>query len=314
MKLHYLVLLTALVSLANSSWLLAQAQPATVEGSVPREGFSLHYKTVGSGAPLLLLSGGPGFEVDYMSGLAAALGSSYECILLEQRGTGRSQPQNPTPAQMTLKLFVEDIEALRLSLHIDRLLILGHSWGGMLAMAYAASHPDHVQALILADSGGMDLSFGPVFNDNLTSRESMTEREQLKKSEAVVEHAPDSNAMRAASLAYTRLITPFYFYNRALADKLLAMLPDTSNQRRVFSLMQADLAHNYHVRDEMESLSCPVLIIQGRQDPMPEAVALEIHQVIKKSQLLLVDRCGHFPWIEQPTAFYGAIRSFLEKQ
>lgn len=314
MKLHCLVLLIALLSFANPSSMLAQSQPAAGEGSVPREGFTLHYRTMGSGTPLLLLSGGPGFEVDYMSGIAAALGSSYKCILLEQRGTGRSQPQNPTPAQMTLKLFVEDIEALRLSLHIDRLLILGHSWGGMLAMAYAASHPDHVQALILTDSGGMDLSFGSVFNDNLTSRESMTEREQLEKAEAAIEQAADANAARAASLAYTRLRTPFYFYNRALADKLLALLPDPSNQQRVFGLMQNDLAQNYHVRDGMESLSCPVLVIQGRQDPMPETVALEIHQAIRESQLLFVNQCGHFPWIEQPAVFYGAVRSFLEKQ
>ena len=145
---------------------------AAGEGSVQREGFTLHYRTVGSGAPLLLLSGGPGFEVNYMSGIARELGSSYKCILLEQRGTGRSRPPNPTPAQMTLKLSVEDVEAVRASLNIDRLIILGHSWGGMLAMAYAVAHPDRVESLILVDSGGMDLSFAAKFRDNLTSRES----------------------------------------------------------------------------------------------------------------------------------------------
>jgi proline iminopeptidase len=242
MKLVRLVLIIAFVSFARSSGVRAQAVQAAGEGSVQREGFTLHYRTIGSGVPLLLLSGGPGFEVDYMSGIAQELGSSYKCILLEQRGTGQSRPPNPTSAQMTVKLFVEDVEAVRASLKIDRLTILGHSWGGMLAMAYAVAHPDRVESLILVDSGGMDLTFGPYIRDNIASRASMSEREEMKKAEGAMEHASDASALNAASVAYARLVTPFYFYNRVLADKLLALLPGDSNQQRVFLLMQGDLA------------------------------------------------------------------------
>ncbi len=147
------LLLVALLSVACAVAVRAQAaQPQlTSEGAIQRDGFVLHYRTVGSGTPVLLLSGGPGFEVDYMSGIAQELGSAYKCILLEQRGTGRSRPPSPTGAQMTLQLFVEDIEAVRVSLNVDRLIVLGHSWGGMLAMAYAAAHPDRVRSLILVD-------------------------------------------------------------------------------------------------------------------------------------------------------------------
>jgi proline iminopeptidase len=215
---------------------------------------------------------------------------------------------------MTVKLFVEDIEAVRASLNIDRLMILGHSWGGMLAMAYAAAHPDRVESLILVDSGGMDLSFGANFSDNLTSRASMSERQELEKAEAAIEHASDAKALNAASVAYTRLRTPFYLFDRALADKLLALLPGDSNQQRVFLWMQDDLVHNYHVQSGMKSLTRPVLVIQGRQDPMPETVAIEIHEAARNSQLVFIGQCGHFPWIEQPKAFYSAVRTFLEKQ
>ena len=314
MKLVRLILLIAFVSFASSSAVWAQAAQAAGEGSVQREGFTLHYRTIGSGVPLLLLSGGPGFEVDYMSGIAQELGSSYKCILLEQRGTGRSQPPNLTAAQMTVKLFVEDVEAVRASLNIDRLIILGHSWGGMLAMAYAVAHPDRIESLILVDSGGMDLSFGAHFRDNVTSRASISERQEIEKAESAIEHASNANARNAASVAYTRLVTPLYFYDRALADKLLALLPGDSNQQRVFLLMQGDLADNYHVRDGMRSVFRPLLIIQGRQDPMPETVAVEIHEGVRNSQLLFVDQCGHFPWIEQSKVFYSAVRTFLGKQ
>ncbi len=64
----------------------------------------------------------------------------------------------------------------------------------------------------------------------------------------------------------------------------------------------------------MKSFSRSTLIIQGRQDPMPETVAIEIHETIQNSQLVFIDECGHFPWIEQPKDFYRAVRSLLEKQ
>jgi proline iminopeptidase len=214
---------------------------------------------------------------------------------------------------MTVKLFVDDIEAVRVSLNVERLIILGHSWGGMLAMAYAAAHPDHVRSLILVDSGGMDLSFGPIFDDNLRSRASMTERQELEKAEAELQHASDANALNTASVTSTRLITPYYFYDRSLADKLVP-LPKDANLQRVAALMEGDLVNNYHVRAAMKSFSRSTLVIQGHQDPMPETVAIEIHEAIQNSQLVFIDRCGHFPWIEQPKDFYRAIRAFLEKQ
>jgi len=319
MKFRQLFLLIAFVAslvptavLATSS--SAMQVQATSEGSVQRDGFALHYRTVGTGIPLLLLGGGPGTEVAYVAGIAQELGSSYKCILLEQRGTGRSQPPNPTSDQMTLKLFVEDIEALRASLNIDRLMILGHSWGGMLAMAYAVAYPNRVDSLVLVDSGGMDLSFGAIFRDNIAARASMSERQELEKADAAIERASNTKALNAARISYSRLRTPFYFYDRKLADKIVALLPGDSNQQRVFLLMQTDLTNHYDVRSGMKSLSRPVLIIQGRQDPMPETVAIEIHEAVANSQLVFIDQCGHFPWIEQPTSFYRAVRGFLERQ
>jgi proline iminopeptidase len=327
MRIRCLILIVAFVSssIPSAVWAHADASKppasssamqaqATGEGSVRREGFTLHYRTVGSGVPFLLLGGGPGTEVAYLAGIAQELSSSYKCILLEQRGTGRSQLPNPTPDQMTVKLFVEDIEALRASLNLDRFMILGHSWGGMLAMAYAVAHPDRVDSLILVDSGGMDLSFGANFRDNVSARASMGERQELEKADAAIERASDAKTLNAARISYSRLRTPFYFYDRKLADKILALLPGDSNQQRVFLLMQNDLANHYDVRSGMKSLSRPVLIIQGRQDPMPETVAIEIHETVTNSQLVFIDQCGHFPWIEQPTSFYRAVRTFLDKQ
>ncbi len=82
---------------------LAQGDIKVVDGSIQNEGVEIYYETIGQGDPLLLLSGGPGFDPDYLIPLAQELGKSYQCILLEQRGTGRSQPAqiNSTTINLT---------------------------------------------------------------------------------------------------------------------------------------------------------------------------------------------------------------------
>ena len=121
--------------LAFVTGLSASAQ----DGKVGRDGFDLHYRTVGTGTPIVLLAGGPGLEVDYVVPLADHLPASYQKVFLEQWGTGRSKLPEVSVDKLTLKLVVEDLEALRVHLGQERLLLVGHSWGGVLAMRYAAA-------------------------------------------------------------------------------------------------------------------------------------------------------------------------------
>jgi proline iminopeptidase len=275
--------------------------PLTREGQLTRGDFTLHYKIIGTGTPLLLLSGGPGLDVGYMTPIAQELGSSYECLLLEQRGTGQSQPPVATAENMTVKLAVEDVEALRVSLKLERITILGHSWGGMLAMAYAAVHPDHVKSLILVDSGGMDSSFARAFQDNITARESVSDRQKIAEVDAATPGMP-----------VLRLLTPFYFFDRALGEKIAVNAPNDIFNPKTAELMGDDTAKHYNVRKHMTAFRRPVLIIQGRQDPMPESTAIETNHALRDSSLVFLDECGHFPWIEQPKEFFSRVRAFLE--
>src|SRR3954453_10255877 len=138
--------------------------------ALPRDGFDLHYQSIGSGPAIVLLSGGPGFDVDYMLPLAEKLGGSFTYILLEQRGTGRSRPAKIDSTTINLKSAIDDLEALRVHLKQDALTLVGHSWGGMLVMAYAAEHPDKVPRLLLVSPGGMDMMFQTYFGPNINSR------------------------------------------------------------------------------------------------------------------------------------------------
>ena len=87
--------------------------------------------------------------MDYFEDAAKFFPVGYQRVFLEQRGTGKSRPPQLNASNMSLRLAVEDLEVLRKHLGLERLTLAGHSWGGMLAMAYAASHADRVERLIL---------------------------------------------------------------------------------------------------------------------------------------------------------------------
>lgn len=265
--------------------------------SLPRDGFELHYRTMGSGPTVVLLSGGPGFDVDYLLPVAEKLADGFTCVLLEQRGTGRSRATKFEPAAMKLRNVVEDLEALRVHLKLETLSLIGHSWGGMLAMAYAAAHPERVGRLALVGPGGMDTQFQSYFGPNLEMR-------LLAQDKAAREAAktPTQNI---------RAITPAYFFDRAKALAFAKATPEGSLHGDVGAAMWPDLAVNYNVRDAMKKLNRPTLIVQGRQDPIGESTAYETHLAIQGSKLELLNRCGHFPWLEQPEAFYKLTREFL---
>jgi len=253
-----------------------------------------------------LLSGGPGFDVDYMASAADFLPAGYQRIFLEQRGTGRSRVAM-TPESMTLRVAVDDLEALRTHLKQERLLLAGHSWGGMLAMAYAAAHPDRVDRLILIGSGGPTLEFAERFTDNIAARLRPEDIEARRYWDSPDKRAADPDK---AAIAAMRAIVPGYFFDRARALAFAAELKDGTFHPAVNSLLMGDLGKGYDLRARLKRVDRPVLIIQGYQDPIGEKTAGDIHGLLSKSTLRYINKCGHFPWIEQPDAVRRAVERF----
>ncbi len=280
------------------------------DGSIARDGFTLYYRTEGSGKPIIFLSGGPGLEVDYMRPAAELFPREYQRLFLEQRGTGRSRPPKLTAEHMSLRLVVEDLEALRKRLKLDRLLLAGHSWGGMLAMAYASFHPENVDKLILIDSGGPTREFHQWFSDNIEMRLRPEEEEARQKYWA--DAAKQGMDPDEAALGALRATTPAFFFDRTKALAASAQIPKGSYHRDASSLLNAELAHSYDVRSGLRQVLRPVLIIQGHQDPIGDKTAEDIHRLIRSSELRYLSRCGHFPWIEQPDQMRAVVADFLK--
>lgn len=288
--------------------LLIAAGPATAQDSsfVNRD-LTLHYRSIGSGTPVVLLSGGPGFDVDYMLPVADAF-PAHRRILFEQRGTGRSVTKTLAAEDMTLAVAIEDLESLREHLKESRLFLVGHSWGAMLAMAYAVAHPDRLDRLILIGSGGPTLEGGGRLEDNIRARMRPEDVEAERYWSEAATHGVSADKV---ALETARALTPAYFYDRTKGLSFARAMTDGSLDAESSAMLFADLEKNYDVRAGLRMMERPTLIIHGHQDPMGDKTAEDLRALIKSSSLMYLDKSGHFPWIEQPEAFRAAIATFL---
>jgi proline iminopeptidase len=282
---------------------------AGVAKTLARPDLVLHYADYGQGEPVLLIVGGPGLSGEWLEPVAQVIAKQARAILPDPRGGGKSLPKED--AGITLDATLADFEALRAELGLTSWTVLGHSWGGMLALDYAAKYPASVKALVLLDSGGTSWAsmWGP-FMDNITSR--MTPDERAARQYWSQKEVYDSDPYRA-EVEIARYILPAYFYDRAKALPLLAALKagkEHLNPAAGRLIGEYDKGAAARV-EALGKVDIPTLILHGRQDPMPESVTLENQKLLKGSRLVWLDRCGHNPWLEQPEAMEKALLEFL---
>lgn len=294
-------------SLVAAALLLSPAARAQA-GSFDSGGARLHYTSIGSGVPVVLLAGGPGLDVDYVLPVAGFLPPGHRAIAFEQRGTGRSRPEPFDVATVSMGAVVQDLEALRVHLQQERLTLLGHSWGGMLAMAYAVAHPERVERLILVGSGGPTLEFAQWFGDNIEARLQPEDIRLRDYWTAAAQNGVDAGRVAIESLC---AIVPGYFFDRSLGLTVAGKFREGRYHTDVNQRLFAEMGAQYDLREGLKSLERPVLILQGHQDPIGDKTAEEIRAHLSGSKLVYFRRCGHFPWLEQPEAFRQAIAEFL---
>jgi len=280
------------------------------DGSFRRDGVDLYYRTVGSGTPIVFLSGGPGMNAEDLIPASEYVPTSFMRVFYEQRGTGRSIVPSLSPDNLTVRIAVDDLEALRVHLRQERLFLFGHSWGGLLAMAYAAAYPQRVDRLILVGPAGPNLDYLEWFGDNVASRLRPEDNAAVEYWTAAATRGVDADKVAVETI---RAVAPSgYFFDRAkglaAVDK---MLTDGIMHARVSEVLWEDMMKGYDLSPQLRKLDRPVLIVQGHQDPIGQKTAEQIHGLIKSSSLAYISKCGHLPWFEQPDAFRAAISTFL---
>jgi proline iminopeptidase len=278
------------------------------DGKVGRDGFDLYYSVVGSsGGYVLVLSGGPGEEVRSMKGIADELGKQYRCIMLEQRGTGRSKLTKYDASTINLTAYIEDIEAVRKQMQIDRFIVVGNSWGMMLALAYGGTYADHVRAILTIGSGPITSEYLTVFIDNQKTRLGPCEMEVIEYWSEPSRHAAN---FERAEFERARAIAPAYFYDRKKAMEFeMEFTQGEFNPLVTPAFLKAD--PRFDLRPQLKRITAPVLLLQGRQDLAGEANIAEAHLLIRNSTLKFIDKCGHLPWLEEPVKTWEIVYEFL---
>jgi proline iminopeptidase len=281
------------------------------EGVKSVNGVQLHYKAIGSGEPVVVVHGGPGMEHSYLLPWMEALADQYKIILYDQRGTGRSSGQIDS-SSINMDNFIADLDGLRESFGIERMNILAHSWGGLLAMTYAWRHPDRVRSLVLVSTVEPGKRYEAEMRRNQVERRTTHDSlvlDSLFRSEGMRNREPDAvNRMMWLSLRST-------FGDTTLARQLTVdFQPQTArNLGEIAALLMGPLGA-YDFWDRLSGIEAPTLVLHGDADPVPVAMARELAERIPNCRFVAIDGAGHFPFVEQPETLFDHVDEFLEAQ
>lgn len=324
MKLTYIAIRIAAVLPATLPLHTASAQQAErrltpSESRIPVGNTSLYVRVTGQGEPVIVLHGGPDFDHGYLLPGLDRLGDALQLIYYDQRGRGRSA-ESVQPADVTLASDVEDLDRVRQHFRLDAPVLLGHSWGAVLALEYALRHPTRVSRLILMNPAPVSA------NDLALMRKSYLEK---------LGPAMDRQREIATGAAYQRgdpeAVTARYriHFKPALRraqdyERLMTTMEAAFVRQGADGIVKARAVENQLMRDTWEvpgydllpglrSLRIPTLVIAGDHDFIPVEVAEHIARALPTAELVTIKDCGHFAFLECEGEVRNALNSFFRR-
>jgi proline iminopeptidase len=320
MKVAFLLMLFAFTGIAWLSPRLATPleslpTPAARETRIPAGGAQLYSREIGQGRPVIVLHGGPDFDHSYLLPELDRLADSFHLIYFDQRGRGRSA-EHVQPEDVTLASDISDIEAVRQYFKLDSVVLLGHSWGTVLALEYALRYPGRVSHLILMNPAPASADdYKELRKEWLEKRpDEMNRRKAIADTAAYKEGDPD------AVIAYYRV-----HFKPALArpddyEKVIARLKASFTREGILKsrAIEARLMTetwsfpDYNLLPKLKSLNVPTLVITGDHEFIPVATAEHIAQAIPNARLVKLKDCGHFSYLESPIALREQIDAFFQ--
>ncbi len=279
---------------------------------VDRGDYTIHAEKLGTGTPMVILPGGPGFSGKAVWAIAFGTRSNITSYLFDQLGTGKSHPKIPNqdPTNLiSLNKTIEDIESIRKSEKHDKWIVCGQSWGAIVALVYAARYPDRVHHLILTSIPGIGYD-ATILGTNLNRAIPEPLSKQLVEIELNTTLSPEEKVS-----AQLQLITPYYFFSHQSGDYYLSLAPAELFEPKVFISLQKHILNSADYYDDLTKLpktKFPVTLIQGHQDPTGAAMPYLLkEQFLPRAKVNMINQAGHFPWIENSDAFFTAFYADL---
>ncbi len=252
--------------------------------------------------PCFILHGGPGMDHSYFRPWLSPLTDKLQLIYVDHRGNGRSQ-RLPNE-QYTIEHMADDLEQLRLYLGLERPIVLGNSFGGMLAQVYATRYPESYSRLVL-------VSTAPSY-DFFAEATAIAEERATDEQKRVMPSLFEGKVRTEVEYhQWWDVMLPLYFYRY---DSVVgtAMLGRTVGNPEVARYMFDQVIPHYDVRPQLGAITAPTLVISGRHDWItPPTQGEEIHRLISHSENVVFEKSGHMPFIEEQDDFLAVVRRFL---
>jgi pimeloyl-ACP methyl ester carboxylesterase len=269
------------------------------------DGTEIGYRVVGDGPPLVCLPGGPGRAAGYLGDLGG-VSRSRQLILLDPRGVGLSADP-ADPATLRVDLLVRDVDALRAHLGLERMDLLAHSAGAVLATLYAAAHPDRLSRLILVTPGLAAVGVGPT-GEQVRAALARRSAEPWYPAALTAMEKFIAGDLSAETFEASR---PFFYArwdDASQAHATAGIAPGHAAARQGFFAGAPFDAPS--TRAALKELNAPVLLYAGDLDPIATPAVVRVAAPLFNDATVVVQpQVAHFPWVDDPAAFAAAIRS-----
>ena len=275
----------------------------------------LYVRELGEGTPVIVVHGGPDFDHEYFLPELDGLADGLRLVYYDQRGRGRSFQQDRR-TDVTIESEVADLDVVRRTIGGERVAVLGHSWGVVVALEYALRHPAGLSHLILMNSAPVSSADAAHLRNELARRRTAEETRTMGQLLA-------SPELRAGAIEADAAYYRIHFRGALHRDEVL---PDLIGRLRVaFSpagiVRATEIEHalyeqtwsssGYDLTPHLRALSIPTLVIHGTSDIVPLSIAEHIASSMPDAELVVLADCGHFAFIDQPDEVRRLVMHFL---
>ena len=279
------------------------------------DGVRIWYRSVGKGTPVIVIHGGPGMDHGSLKADLRPLEKKNRVIYYDQRGGGRSSLPNDEKL-LTIDHHVDDLEALRRHLRLEKVTLLAHSFGPAIAALYAIRHPARVERMIFL--GPIPPQKGKFFEEYGAAMEQRLTPEQRKRSAELAESfgsaGPDTvaNCREFWSIGTPPRVSKTLDPSLVKAD-LCTAPPEAIRfgMTKTNAITWGSLGE-WDWRSDLAKVKAYVLIVHGEEDAIPMAMVSEWAKALPDARMLRLEDTGHFPHAERPLVVFPAIETFLD--
>jgi proline iminopeptidase len=291
-------------------------RPVPRAGHIPVDGARLYYRTLGQGRPIVVLHGGPDFDQQYLLPELDRLAESFRLVYYDQRGRGRSTG-TVAPDDVGIASEVADLESVRRHLAAESVAVLGHSWGGVLAMEYAVRHLDRVSHLILLNSAPGSAEDWSTLREHILRARPAGDVERMRE-------LSESRCYQEGDLEteaeYYRIHFRIALRRPELLDRLARRLRAHFTAESVLTARAIEQrlydetwrSDGYDLVPKLRALDIPTLVVHGDHDLVPVEVAERLARELPRARLVVLRACGHFAYLEAPDSVHEHVVALLQ--